>query len=231
MNKNKLVVLLGILLLSLAGWTSSAPASVIVTSYNGNTSGTQSILSNNGKALGFMMPAGTDYTLNSVTVELTLTTSSTVTAYIYSNTHGVTTGNNTPNQLVGTFISLTPAANSTPTAYTFTLESPLTLSASSGYWLVLEDTSSFGWASSDADTGTSGYQPYFSSSIGATSIGGYFGTAGTNPSGWSASNGVTNDFTIDATALTVPEPETYALLFGAGLVLFFWQCRKIGRLA
>jgi hypothetical protein len=204
-----------VLTLSIFDAVPNSHAAVIVTTFGGNDTGTSSNIDDaSGKAIGFTMPAGSTYSLNSIDLRLSsavTVSSSAVSLALYSND-----GTNTPGVLLATLLTPNLSSLST-TAATFTFNSGggILLNPSTSYWATFTNTSTpdLSWRSSNPST--------FTSSISATYLGAMFGPP-SSPGTWTGTSSVRNALTIDAVA--VPEPGAAALLGWAGFL--FLRNRK-----
>lgn len=201
-------------------WIACVPlqAAVIITTWDGGTSGTGSNISTLGsKAVAFTMPASGLYTIDDVQLRLSFDSvtpdiQSGVILSIWSNS-----GSNRPDTQLLTFTSPTFTAGSAQT-FTFTPDASFNLEASTSYWLALENvnTSSLGTPSWRIDDGT-----FFSSSIGATAgAGGVLGVFGTgSPDTWNGTSSLINAYELNATLVPEPASGTLLLTAAAGLAL------------
>ncbi|MEM1059204.1 MAG: PEP-CTERM sorting domain-containing protein [Verrucomicrobiota bacterium] len=187
-------------------------AAVIMTSFDGTQSTTSnSDLGNNqGKAVAFTMPVGTDYFVDSIDLRLFFADNndldnSTVSLSLWGNS-----GSNDPDSQLVDFTNPTFSAGSTAT-FSFVPSTTFTLEADTSYWLVLTNS-----ATNNAEVSwrTTSSASFFSSSIGATAGAGgntaLFGSG--SPDTWTGASSVINSFTVNATV--VPEPASGALLLG-----------------
>jgi hypothetical protein len=185
---------------------SSTQAAVIFNSI-GNTGGTQSnVSSNSGKAVNFVIGSGTDYTLDSVVLNIgTITGTAIPVVAIWASEAGATPIAGTT-ALETLTLSGSFTANSTNT---FT-STGLALQADTTYWLVVRGSNNqtYEWL---ADTAASN-APTVGSNTNRV-----FGGSGSSPDSWSSASGQLNAATINATA--VPEPSSAALLGLGGLAL------------
>jgi hypothetical protein len=203
------LVVLGALLTLIVG---HAQAAVIISNLEGND-GTQSASLDNlrNKGMGFTMPAGDDYLLDSATLRLNLSG---------TDVHPIVQlWSNSVSNLPGS--PLTTLANPSFSAagiadYTFSPSSPFTLAASNTYWLVTYGTgagNSFDWMADGSGITPTGV---------ATHFGEYFDTDGPPPTGFSP---ILNSYAISAHV--VPEPSTMALVAISMLLLL---TRRVGRM-
>lgn len=170
-------------------------------------------------ASSFTTHSETSYTLNSVSLKFSAAanTSGNFFVRLYSNNSGV------PGSSLET---LSGTANpSSATTYSFT-STGTTLSAGTRYWLVAGVTSGAGdykwdWTNSTAQNSVEGQ----SWGIGDDDV----HTSTNSGSSW-VFDGAAMQFSVNATA--VPEPGTYAALFGlAALGVVAWRRRKVARAA
>lgn len=184
---------------------STASAGVIISNLNGND-GTQSagIDDVRNKGMGFSMAAGSDYSLDFVTLRLDITG---------------TPGDVDPIVQIWSDVGGSPGAALTTLAdpmfsatginnYAFTTTGPFTLLADTTYWLVVSGavgTSGFDWKASSPAVTPTGI---------ATHFGSKFDTNGPPPTNDSS---ILNSYSINATEIAgVPVPGSVALL-GIGL--------------
>ena len=150
------------------------------------------------KGMGFTMPGGLDYTLDSVTLRLDLTTTDVSPRIeIYSDAGGV------PGSSLTTLVN--PGSFGLGIGdYAFTPASSFTLEAGQNYWIIASSTlGTYSWkASSPAETPTGL----------ATHLGATFGAY---PA--SGTSGILTTYFVDATV--VPAPGSLALLGLAGLAV------------
>lgn len=190
-----------VLVAATAALTVSATAlaqTTIISNHPGND-GSQTAGINDGsrtKGMGFSMPGGLDYTLDSVTLRLDITTTDVSPLIeIYSDAGGVPGASLTTLMNPGSFgLGIDD--------YAFTPTSSFTLEADESYWIVASSTlGTYSWkASSPSETPTG-----LASHVGAT--------FGAYPP--SSSSGILTTYFVDATI--VPAPGSLALLGLAGL--------------
>ncbi len=135
---------------------------------------------------------------------------------IYSNSAaGFNNGSDTPNSVLSLFNGTIPDGGTGSTTFTLTPANAVTLDANSRYWIVWQATNNSRWFSPDsAAVGSDATIP---------SLGLRF--SGNSGASWSIGGGETMTVGISGTA--IPEPSTYAAIFG-GLVLglAFWRRRQ-----
>jgi hypothetical protein len=202
----KVRYILGAVLCALTAGSASAS-----TIYNDLNSGNRGGLfignlgNENDWANEFLTPAGGALNLSDVIVDISEATGTgSITMFLYSNNAGV------PGSSLATIATLTPTGTGVA-PYTFTPGSPITLQASTQYWILMVDNSTgfFGtWYSESTETGT--------------------GVSGENHAEWTGSTWTqraNNTFTaetpemeIDVTS-AVPEPATFGMLGLACLML------------
>ena len=142
--------LFGALALSLTAFT--APGAVIISNLPFGNPGivSNAFAVNLNVAAGFSMPAGPNYSLDSVTLELTLFSSfSGVTVSLYGGDSSAPSG-----AALAVLSNPSLPAPGTHQPYTFTPAGALTLNASSNYWIVLDgagsSSSSVEWSAGSA---------------------------------------------------------------------------------
>jgi len=186
----------------------------IVFSSIGNTGGTTSIVSggggNSGKAISFVMPAGSDYNLTSVVLNLDGIADAGVETPLITIWSNDTVTTATP---IGSLLNtLTLSGTLVDGQNTFT-SSGLTLNAGATYWLVVRNSSSgtagneFGWISGTGAAST------------GTNTGRVFSNSGTDidPSTWSGTSSLLNAAQINADV--IPEPSVAMLGGVLGLLM------------
>ena len=180
------------------------------------------------KAAGWTMPSGTNYSLDSVTLDLrygyyyTGLPAPVVTAAIYGNSGSGPTGSALVTLTDPSFVfSITADYN-----YVFTPPSAFTLSAGTTYWLVLSATDPSGSSGDEINWKMS--SPLITPSGIATPAGYRFNSSGVVPP--LGSSIYFNTFEVDGTALasSAPEPATM-LLAAAGLSVVLLRRRQLRR--
>lgn len=165
-----------------------------------NTGGTTSIVSggggNSGKAISFVMPAGTDYNLTSVVLNLNGIADAGVENPLITIWSNDTVTTQTP---IGSLLQTLTLSGTLADGNNTFASSGLTLNAGATYWLVVRNSGSgtdseFGWIS-----GTAG------PSVG-TNTGRIFSDSGTDidPSTWDGVSSLLNAAQINADV--IPEP-------------------------
>lgn len=158
------------------------------------------------KAAGFLMPAGSPYDLDFVTLRINyFDTDSVPMVQIYDDVAG------NPTNLLHTLTAPAPVIGMSNVQFT---SAGFTLNASTTYWMVVWNNApianSFQWMASSPSVTPVGI---------ATSAGYRFSNAGPPPTGTSTT---LNSYSVNATP--VPEPSTLAVL-GAGLLLLLRRRR------
>lgn len=159
---------------------------------------------NTRKAVVFTTGSGSSYDITSVELRLNFISSLTATPLLRIREFG--TDFTAPGAEVGSLSIFTPPTTlNTPATYSFTSASTITLAPSTTYWLTVDSTSDeFAWRRTNPNA-----HP-ISSETGAT--------VAANPYYISTDDGVNyvSDSTQNAFAINVvPEPATYAMIFGA----------------
>lgn len=230
----------------------TAPAQTPILTFSGTGTsltvgaGTQAL-----RGLGFSTNSSTSVSLDTAdALSLNLSFSSTesssgFTVALYTSTVNITPSSPTvsaplPNNSqapVATFVNPTFSFNNTATTYQFSLSSPVTLSASTMYWLVLSapgDTTPVTWVGQSNSAGATSSDGLSQIKVdsGSGITGSLFLSGSTiSLSGLDNVSGSTGDFTLFSAA-AVPEPSTWALLFFGmvGFALFFYR-KKLADLA
>lgn len=196
---------------------STASAAVIIGNYPpDNDLASSTVAASTGdfsKAAGFTMPAGTDYTLDSITLRLeVIDVDATLTVELYGDAGGDPVG---PSLL--TFIN--PALPAGTDDFVFLPSGAFLLEAGLTYWIVASGASPtldgiLWWGSNPGITPTGI----------ATSAGYRFDDTGVLPP--TGPSGILNTFQVDGTAVAaVPVPATL-WLFAVGLAGFGMVCRR-----
>ena len=183
------------------------------------------------KAAGWTMPSGTNYSLDSVTLDLrynywyfgTGLPAPVVTAAIYGDSGSGPTGSALVTLTDPSFVR----SNTADYNYVFTPPSAFTLTAGTTYWLVLSATDPSGNNQDDINWRMSSPSMISPSGI-ATSAGYRWNNSGVVPPLGSSST--YNTFEVDGTAQAspVPEPATM-LLAAAGLSVVLLRRRQLRR--
>ena len=217
MQKN-IAGIIGPIIMLLAG---SSQAELIISSM-GTTAGTASTIGNAvraGKAVNFVMGAGSNYSFDLAKLSLAGATTPELNALnigLWSNEVDVT-------PIAAELVPLSYTGTSSGNIHNFTPASSFTLVAGTTYWLVLERYTTSGqevaWESfSEAATETLASNT--ARVFGGNSPSGQTG----DPTTWQSSSGVFNAMEINGTA--VPEPSTFVLLgMGAVVLLRRRRCR------
>ena len=166
-----------------------AKAVVVLSNLSSGDGTTSTIKENTRRAAGFTIPAGIDYTLNSVTLQLANigSTTRTVIVEIHADL------NSDPGEVIATLPLINLEANVTSASYITTVTSTLTLTAGKTYWIVVYASNNAQWIGSDpvqAPTGMFTFVGYQASSDGGTT--------------WANSKNNQNKLYIDASAPGLP---------------------------
>lgn len=168
----------------------------------------------NNLAAGFALPAGTDYSLTSVTLNMSVFTGGSVILTLHGGSASAPSG-----AALAAFDNPNfPSGAATP--YTFTPSSPFTLLANTNYWLVLQGDgntqNTVNWNSAQPGLTPTGIATF----LGQTSDSGFPPTTATTSANRFA-------FQVDGEVVTsdVPEPGTYTLL-ATGLAAMCWRRRR-----
>ncbi len=198
-----------------SGLAAGARADVIISNLPGDDGNSTFINAplggNNGgasedsKAAGFLMPAGTDYTLDSVNLRLDFfDTDSVPVVALYNDSAGA------PGTLLTTLTD--PAISVGTNTFSFTPSSAFTLNAGSAYWVVVSNNAaiadSFRWLTST----TPGITP-----TGIAASTGYIFAFSPPPPSGPLDTTFQNSYSVIGTAVAVPEPGSMAMLLGMGL--------------
>lgn len=175
------------------------PASAIdVFSNTGGSDGTASTVNTTTNvAVGFTVPSGNDYTLNSITLQLANpgSTARSVTPAIYTNSGG------NPGTLIQSFNAINLAGSATSAGYTVSPAAAVTLTNGQTYWIVVSATNNSSWEGTNPLT----------SPLGTFVFVGYRRTSSGGAS-WATTTSPENKISIDATEIVpvvnTPTPMT-----------------------
>jgi hypothetical protein len=203
-----------------SSWTPATQADVVISNLNGNDGGETINLqqASISKSMGFTMSGGADYLLDSVTLRLNIKGVAVIpVVQIWNNS----TSNN-PGTAQITLAN--PTFSSGIANYNFTPSSSFVLKANTTYWLVVNGNSggAFDWKRNGP-----------TSIVPTGSVATHFGARFNNVTGDPSSSSVSttfNSYSIQATAVAVPEPSALLLsgLSATGLLVGFWRRRRLG---
>ena len=214
------VEILLIVLMS-AAFTLSVVATVKAVDVFSNTSATDGTAStvnaSTVRAVGFTVPAGNDYTLNSLTLQLANPGGSarSVTPALYNDNSG------NPGTLVQTFDIMNLAASAASASYTSSPSAAVTLTNGTTYWIVVSATNNSSWV---------GTNPLQAPSGTFTSVG--YRTSSNAGTTWATNASTLNKVGLDATEIipvtpTTPPPSSSGGSSAASAPAEVFQCENL----